>query len=144
MDGAGGLLRRPLRLLWVALTVQLLGRLLDLRWHATHDEFEGPSQQFEAHWLLWIGVLGTLVVVGWLVAQGASPGRSGYLTALVASCLYVAVAVWHFVEHANHQDPELAHILLAVTQTAVVAGAVLATVAVRRAQARPAGESGQA
>lgn len=54
--------RRLLRFLWAAAAVQLLGRALDGRWHATHDEFEGTRQQLTAHWLLWLGVLATLAV----------------------------------------------------------------------------------
>jgi hypothetical protein len=55
----------------------------------------------------------------------------GYLFIVASGLAYAAVAVWHFVEHANHNDPELAHVLLGVTQLAMVAGALLATYGVR-------------
>jgi hypothetical protein len=32
--------RRLLTELWAGIVVSIAGRLLDLRWHATHDEFE--------------------------------------------------------------------------------------------------------
>jgi hypothetical protein len=122
-----------LQLLWVAVAAQLLGRLLDLRWHLTYEEFEGVSEQFEAHWLLWLGVLATLVVA--LVAirspQLAPLERRGYLFLLASGIAYVAVAVWHFIEHANLQDPEVAHVLLGLTQAAMIVGAILATYGTR-------------
>ncbi len=133
MDTAGAL-----RALWVAIAVQLLGRALDLRWHVTHDEFEGTSQQFEAHWLLWIGVLATIAVAIAALRSRANPaGRRGYATVLAFGAFYVPVSVWHFVEHANEADPEVAHVLLAIGQVGMVAGAVLATVLARR-RLRPA------
>jgi hypothetical protein len=125
--------RGRLQLLWGAVAVQLLGRLLDLRWHLSNDEFEGVSQQFEAHWLLWLGVVATLAVT-LLAARRpdlAPAEQNGYLFILVSGLAYAGVAVWHFVEHANGQDPELAHILLGVTQIAMVVGAVLATYGAR-------------
>jgi hypothetical protein len=120
------------RALWVAVAIQVLGRLLDLRWHLANDEFEGTSQQFEAHWLLWIGVLATLAVAAFAIAQRPRiAGYRGYLTTLIAAGAYVPVSVWHFIEHANGNDPGLAHLLLALTQIAMIAGAVWATLLVR-------------
>jgi hypothetical protein len=124
---------RALRALWIAVVVQLAGRLLDLRWHLTHDEFEGTSQQLEAHWLVWIGVLATVAVAGWAVLRPERlAGYHGYLLTVVAGLLYVSVAVWHFIAHANGEDPELAHLLLGVAGVGMVTGAVLAAVLVRR------------
>jgi hypothetical protein len=122
-----------MRLLWAAIAAQLLGRALDLRWHLSNDEFEGVSQQFEAHWLLWLGVLATLAVaIAAARRRDLAPlERSGYVALIAAGAAYVAVAVWHFVEHANHNDPELAHVLLGVTQLAMIAGALLATYGAR-------------
>jgi hypothetical protein len=114
--------------LWAAIGVQLAGRLLDLRWHLTHDEFEGTAEQLEAHWLLWLGVLGTIAVAAVVVARRELAGYSGYVVALVAGLFYVPIAVWHFVEHANGHELELAHPLLGLGQIGMVAGAVLAVV----------------
>jgi hypothetical protein len=128
---------RALRALWIAVAVQLAGRLLDLRWHLTHDEFEGTSQQLEAHWLLWLGVLATVAVAAWVVLMPERlAGYHGYLLTLAAAALYVPVAVWHFVAHANSEDPELAHVLVGIGGVGMVIGAVLATLLVRRG--RPA------
>ena len=122
-----------LRWLWVAIAVQLAGRLVDLRWHLANDEFEGTAQQFEAHWLLWIGVLATLVVA---VLIWRSPlrdvSRGGALGIVSGTVAYVGVSVWHFVEHANGADPEVAHLLLGITQTVVLIAAIVLTVSARR------------
>jgi hypothetical protein len=122
-----------LQLLWGAVVAQLLGRALDLRWHLSNDEFEGVSQQFEAHWLLWLGVIATLAVA-FVAARRPDLRqleRRGYLVLLASGLAYAAVAIWHFVEHANHNDPELAHVLLGVMQLAMLGGAVLATYGAR-------------
>jgi hypothetical protein len=52
------------------------------------------------------------------------------------------VAVWHFVEHANHSDPELAHVVIAISQISVLVGAIAATLAAWRGP--PRGETGAA
>ena len=132
-----------LRALWIAIGVQLAGRLLDLRWHLDHDEFEGATQQVEAHWLLWLGVLATIAVAAWAVRGGLTraPGFSGYVLTLGSGLLYAPVAIWHFVEHANGADPELAHLLLAIGQIGMVVGAIVATATARRAAARTAADA---
>jgi hypothetical protein len=125
--------RVALRALWTAVGIQLAGRLLDLRWHLTHDEFEGTSQQFEAHWLLWLGVLATIAVAAWAVLRHERlAGYPGYLLTLASGLFYVPNSVWHFIEHAHGTDPELAHLLLGVGQVGMVIGVVLATLLARR------------
>ena len=129
---------RALRALWIAVVVQLVGRLLDLRWHLTHDEFEGTSQQLKAHWLVWIGVLATVAVAAWAIARPERVGGyPGYVLTLAAGLVYAPVAVWHFIAHANGEDPGLAHVLLAVAGVGMVAGAVLAALLVRRMRGAP-------
>jgi hypothetical protein len=129
---------RALRALWIAVVVQLAGRLLDLRWHLTHDEFEGTSQQLEAHWLLWIGVLATVAVAAWTVARPERiGGHAGYVLTLAAGVFYVPVSVWHFIAHANGEDPGLAHVLLGLAMVGMVSGAVLAALLVRRVRRAP-------
>jgi hypothetical protein len=131
---------RPLAALWGALVLQLLGRLVDLRWHLANDEFEGTSQQLEAHWLIWLGVAATVAVAAVALRQHrAGPGAAAFALVLGSGLLYVGVAVWHFVEHANGADPELAHYLLALTQLGMVAGAALATLAARGKRLRMGG-----
>jgi hypothetical protein len=125
------------RLLWLlagAALLQLAGRALDGWWHANHDEFEGASQQLEAHWLIWVGVLATLAVCLLAVRRLGSGDRAvrGYQLTLASGLVYAAVAIWHFVEHANRNDPELAHVLLALTQGGMILGIVLAFVLTRR------------
>jgi hypothetical protein len=123
--------RTALKALWIAVAVQIAGRALDFRWHATHDEFEGTIQQLEAHWLLWLGTAALLIVAAAAVRRLPRP-NPGWTLTLASAVIYVPVAVWHFIEHANLNDPELAHVLLALTGVGMIAGAILATVLPRR------------
>jgi hypothetical protein len=116
---------RPyLRALWIGAVLFVAGIALDQRWHATHDEFEGTSQQFEAHWLLWIGFLSVLVVA-WLATRGLSARERhpGFVVVLAASAVYLPVTIWHFIAHANEVDPAVAHVLLGLGDAAIIAGA---------------------
>jgi hypothetical protein len=124
---------RLLRLLVIAAIVQIAGRALDFRWHATHNEFEAVSQQFDAHWLLWLGVLATLAVCV-LALRRLSDDRlvRAYRITLISGLAYSVVAVWHFVEHANHNDPSVAHVLLGIGQAAMLVGVALVVVWTRR------------
>ena len=129
---------QALRALWIAVAVQLAGQLVDLRWHLTHDEFEGTSQQLEAHWLIWLGVLATVAVAAWAaLGHERLTGHPGYVLTLAAGLLYVPVSVWHFIAHANGDDPGLAHVLIGIGKVGMVVGAVLATVLVHRARRAP-------
>lgn len=136
---AVGLSRRPLVWLWLTVAVQLAGRVLDALWHAGHDEFEGASEQLQAHWLAWLGVLATLSVAGVLARSPRTRGNRGYPITAAGAAAYVPVAVWHFIEHANGNDPETAHVIIALTQAAMFAGVIAATVIHRRLDVPAAG-----
>jgi hypothetical protein len=124
--------------LWAGVVIQVAGRILDGVWHANHDEFEGASQQLQAHWLLWLGILLTLAVAALAIVRLPAGERNGGFTIVLAGgALYLPVSVWHFVEHANHNDPELAHYLLALGQVAIIGGAVAAAVLTRRRAPSP-------
>jgi undecaprenyl pyrophosphate phosphatase UppP len=116
-----------IRLLAVAAVAQVAGRGLDAYWHANNDEFEGARQQLEAHWLIWLGVLATLAicVVAMRRLDRAERGLLGYRVTLISGLLYAGVAVWHFIEHANLNDPEVAHVFLALGQAGMLVGIVL-------------------
>jgi apolipoprotein N-acyltransferase len=125
-----------LRALWVAIGVQLAGRLLDLRWHLANDEFEGATQQLEAHWLLWLGVVGMVAVaLAALRSPAGDAERGGWYALLASAAVYIGVAVWHFIEHANGADPELAHVLLAITAVLMILAAIYITFRAWRARA---------
>jgi hypothetical protein len=95
--------------------------------------------------LLWLGVLATIAVAAVVLAgREHSAGRLGFLVTLLSGGLYVPVSLWHFIEHANGADPELAHVLLAVAQIGMVAGAIIATAIVRRGRPPAAGAPGAA
>jgi hypothetical protein len=129
----------------ISLVVFVAGIARDLVWHATHDtqkEFETASTQVAVHWLLWVGAVG-LLVTSTLALRGSGNGRRrGYGLIFVASVVYAAVSVWHFIEHANGTDPQVAHVFLYVTSAALLAGGafVLGTRAgaPRRPQQSPA------
>jgi hypothetical protein len=44
----------------------------------------------------------------------------------------VPVVVWHFIEHANRNDPDLADVLLFIGQVVLLGGALTAFVVARR------------
>ncbi len=113
-----------LRALWIGAALFVAGIALDQRWHATHEEFEGTSQQFEAHWLLWIGFLVVLLMTV-LAFLRLTPGQRhpGFAVVLAASAVYLPVTVWHFLAHANDVDPAVAHVLLGLGDAAIIAGA---------------------
>jgi hypothetical protein len=126
------------RLLLIGFVAQIAGRLVDLQWHLTHDEFEGAAEQFRAHWLIW---LATMFVIGVAIAAvrsvGQSTQRHGYLVVLVANLVYAVVAVIHFFQHLDHLEVDWAHLLLAITGIAGAIGVlwvIAARVALRRAK----------
>jgi hypothetical protein len=125
------------RALWGAFAVQVAGRLLDIWWHATHDEFETGRDQVTAHWLVWLGTLFVVAVaVQALRGPLSSAQRRGYLVILFSNAVYVVVAVLHFIQHLNHQEVDWAHIMLAVTNIGSVIGVVMVTAARRRRATR--------
>jgi hypothetical protein len=129
-------LKHYVQAVWVGIAIQIAGRILDGRWHATHDEFEGASQQLEAHWLLWLGVAVTLVAAGLALARLSRAERNlGFSVLFASGVFYTGVAIWHFIEHANDNDPEVAHVLLAIGQLGIIAGAIVATAQARRTAA---------
>lgn len=122
----------PLAALWIAVGVVIVGRLVDLQWHLAHDEFEGVSEQFRAHTVVWIGVLMVVAVTIVAIKQGVR--ERGFLLAFAGAVVYVPVAIWHFVEHANGADPEVAHVLLGVADVAIILGAIVAAITARRSK----------
>jgi hypothetical protein len=110
------------RFLWAGVLVLILGRLIDLAWHAAHPEFETATDQVRAHAVVWLGALIVLWAALFAVAR-AVPGP-GYRVTLVGALGYAAVAVWHFIEHANGRDPDLPHLLLLISNVTILAGAV--------------------
>ena len=122
--------RRLVISLWAGFAISIAGRALDLRWHATHDEFETANDQLRAHWLAWLGAIVLLATAALALAQGR---RGLALPTLVAGAAgYLGVASWHFYEHSQLRDPDLPHILLAVAQVAMLVAAPLAAVSLDR------------
>jgi hypothetical protein len=138
--------RRLRTALLVGLVIFLAGSARDIQWHATHDtqvEFETASKQIEVHWLLWLGAL-TILILAALALRGrpSGPERTGYLVTLGGAISYAIVSVWHFIEHANGADPQVAHLFLYASAGVMVAGVlrVLSLALLSRRQAVTSGE----
>jgi uncharacterized protein YacL len=120
--------RRLIVCVWIAIGVQVVGQLIDVRWHATHDEFEGGVEQLQAHWLLWLGAILTLVVAYLGTRALSSSWYSGYSLLLIATVFYVLASVWHFFEHLNLRDPALPHVSIALGKVGMIVGAISASI----------------
>ena len=124
----------------IGLAGQIAGRLVDLRWHLTHDEFEGAAEQLQAHWLIWLATICVLGTAGIAVKEVNQRGqRRGFLIVLGANLAYAVLAVIHFFQHLNHLEVDWAHLLLAITSIAAAVGAswvIAARFASRRAAKR--------
>jgi hypothetical protein len=128
-------------LLLAGLLVFLAGTARDLQWHATHDtqsEFETASKQIEVHWLLWLGALIVIAAAGMAMRRLELTQKTrGYLVAFAAGIAYALISVWHFIEHANGADPEVAHIFLYVSAGLMLAGVVRALAVTALSRQRP-------
>ena len=117
---------RRLRVIVLAGAVALTaGRVLDLWWHATHEEFETGIEQLQAHWLAWSGAA-VLLAAGAAAARRPAYRSPGMTVVFASALLYAAVAVWHFWLHQQLRDPELPHVLLAVSQVGLYVGSAIA------------------
>lgn len=104
---------------------QVSGRLVDLQWHLSHEEFEGAAEQFQAHWLIWVSTLFVLGVAALAVRDVTAPGqRRGYLIVLVSNLAYAIVAIAHFFQHLDHREVDWAHLLLALTSIVAAIGVI--------------------
>jgi cytochrome bd-type quinol oxidase subunit 2 len=111
------------------------GGIRDTAWHTTHDtqkEFETASTQAAVHWLLWAGAL-VLTVAAWLALRelGAGRQRAAARLTLASGGLYAVVSVWHFIEHANGSDPNVAHVVLYLASAGLIVGSGLAVARLR-------------
>jgi high-affinity Fe2+/Pb2+ permease len=61
-------------------------------------------------------------------------GHRGYWLAVLSGGVYAIVSVWHFIEHANGNDPQVAHLFLYVGAAGMIAGAVLGLASARRSR----------
>ncbi len=133
--------RRLLLALWIGVAIQLLGQLIDVRWHATHSShFRSTSEQVEAHWMIWLGI--AVILVASLAAVRSDHGTTGRgLTgALVASSVLVAGQVWNFWDHAQGRTTVPPHLLIALGRLGVLVAAAVATYELLGRTAAPAGE----
>jgi zinc transporter ZupT len=120
--------RATRNMLGAGLIVFLAGTARDLQWHATHDtqrEFETAAKQIEVHWLLWLGALVIIAAAGLALRRTEMSRQTrGYLVAFAAGIVYAIVSVWHFIEHAEGADPQVAHVFLYASAGLMVAGVV--------------------
>jgi hypothetical protein len=99
---------------WTGIALQVVGQVIDLRWHATHPGFERATDQLQAHWLIWLGALLTLLAAAVGTKRVPSSWFSGYRLLLLAGVGYALSSAWHFWEHANLRDPAAPHVLVAI------------------------------
>jgi hypothetical protein len=125
---------RSLLALWLGVTVMLAGEVVDLRWHLTHDEFETASDQLRAHWLTWLGAV--VALAAGVVRASRGTDHNPYRLVAVFGIAYVGLGIWHFVEHVDHSDPAVAHVLIAIAKAGIVVAAVIAAVEARRTHGR--------
>jgi hypothetical protein len=113
--------------LWVGLVVLIVGIVWDQRWHATHDvnsEFASLGAQTRAHWILWVGVV-LSVVAAYLARNLVSEGwRNSCYLVVAGGLMYGVVSVWHSWEHARGHDPSIPHVLLVVALIVMFGGGV--------------------
>lgn len=109
---------------------QIAGRLVDLQWHVTHEEFEGAAEQVQAHWLIWLATA-AVVAVGVLGVRDVQERgqRRGYLIVLIGNLAYAVVSVVHFLQHLNQLEVDWAHLLLAITSVVATVGVLWVVVA---------------
>ncbi len=129
MEGTDQRRQNIFRALLIGFGGQVAGRLVDLQWHLTHDDFEGGADQVQAHWLIWLATVFVLWVAAVGIRDVGEPARRGYLIVLVANLAYAAVAVVHFFQHLNGLEVDWAHFLLLVSNIAAAAGVVWVVVA---------------
>jgi hypothetical protein len=128
--------RRPIAVLAAGAALFALGIVIDLAWHATHEEFETAADQALAHAVLWLGVLVLLTAA--VMALSAGTRNRGWVVVLAGATLDAGVHVWHFWEHLRHRDPNLPHVLLVLADVVIVAGVIWVALARRRGPAAAA------
>lgn len=114
---------RLFRALLIGFGGQVAGRLVDLQWHLTHEEFEGAVEQVQAHWLIWLATVFVIGVSAVALRTIQEPRqRWGYVLVLSANLAYGAVAIAHFFQHLNRTEVDWAHLLLVITGIAAAVG----------------------
>lgn len=120
--------RRLLLALWIGVGIQLLGQIVDVRWHAQHgSHFRSASEQVAAHWVVWVSIGVMIASAATAVGSGHAKASRGFAWALVASALYAVASGWNFWEHAHGTLGVAPHVLIAVSRIGVLVAAVLAT-----------------
>lgn len=126
------------RWMWAGVGIFIVGRLIDLVFHATHEEFETAVDQIQAHAVVWLGVVVLLAAA--MRALSRRKPEGGYFLLLFGTVLYAGVAAWHFWEHSQLRDPDLPHALLVAATLVMLASVVWIAVDVasgRRRGMRP-------
>jgi hypothetical protein len=119
---------RWLLALWIGVGIQLLGQVLDVRWHAAHgSHFRSASEQVQAHWVIWVSIAVTMLSAAAAVRAGHGRASRGFLWALVTSVVFAAASGWNFWEHAHGRHAIAPHVLMIVSRIGVVVAAVWVT-----------------
>ena len=132
------------RSLWIALGGLLLGILgvgWDRLWHSRHagGQLSGASELLEAHWLMILGVVITLVALVTAVRSVRRPRSAvvGTWIALVGSVLMVVGFGWDSGRHIQGTESPTAHAMIYAGLLSVVIGLPAALAFWRDPIARP-------
>jgi hypothetical protein len=120
--------KRLLLGLWISFGIQLLGQIVDVKWHAAHgSHFRSASEQVQAHWVTWLGIAVMLAVSTAAVRSGEAKTHRGFLVALVASGFLALAQAWNFWEHAHGRAAVPAHVVMVVSRLGILVATGLAT-----------------
>src|SRR5262249_24822240 len=113
--------RRHRTLIWTAVSVQVVGLIVDIIWHAVHSDFEAKTveqmggHRGTVHIPIYGGVLWVLRTTAWALIDraGRPPIGAAFPVAFVGALISTAGEAWHAFSH-----------LQLSTHTAPIAGGV--------------------
>ena len=108
--------RTSRKMIWVALSVQLAGLVLDIVWHALHTDFEAVTVDEmlvhlgTVHIPIYVGVLCVLLATAWALVDQARrpPIGAAFPVAFVGALISASGETWHVYTHlqlSTHGGP---------------------------------------
>ena len=133
------------RALWttvVGIAIGIAGVIWDNSWHGRHADtgITGLNEVFEAHWLIFVGILVIAVALSVSVASVRHPQRAALATrtAFGGAVAMLVGFVWDNIYHAQGTESPAGHTLiyLGLAVVIVTVPMALASLPARRAAAR--------
>lgn len=133
------------RALWTAIAgiaIGIAGVIWDNRWHGRHsgEGITGLSEVFEAHWLIFVGILVIAVALYVGVASVRHPQRAALATRIAfgGAVAMLVGFVWDSIYHAQGTESPAGHALIYLGLVVVIVAVptALAFLRARRAAAR--------